>query len=185
MEKKEIKIGLSTFFLIFAIIVIIIMACFIYKLYSEKEQASIKANELDTRVETLENTIENMKNSEEKKNSTTGNTNKSTISTDNNENKTLTQNEATKILKQKFADVENIWLNPEEIFSAKEQDNEGRSEIIDYKNTILKYGTENLFNEVEKNRPWGIIYENNVYYFVGTGGARSYDGLDGFENIKI
>ena len=46
MEKKEIKISLSTFFLIFAIIIIIAMACFIYKLYKEKEQVNIKANSI-------------------------------------------------------------------------------------------------------------------------------------------
>lgn len=183
MEKKEIKISLSTFFLIFAIIIIIAMACFIYKLYKEKEQVNIKANELDTRVETLENTIDNIKTKTENENITENTS--TAISKNNNEEKILTEDEATKILKEKFANVENIWLNPTKIFNVKAQDSEGRSEIIDYKKTILKYGTENLFNEIEKNRPSGIMNENNVYYSIGAGGARAYDGLDGFENIKI
>ena len=46
------------------------MACFIYKLYKEKEQVNIKANELDTRVETLENTIDNIKTKTENENIT-------------------------------------------------------------------------------------------------------------------
>lgn len=38
MEKnKKIKISLSTFFLIIALILIILMAYFIYKIYNDKE----------------------------------------------------------------------------------------------------------------------------------------------------
>ena len=46
MEKKEIKIGLSTFFLILTLIAIVVMGIFMYKFYNEKTEQTRKANEL-------------------------------------------------------------------------------------------------------------------------------------------
>lgn len=52
--KNEIKISLSTFFLILAIIVIAVMGYFIYKFYTEKEIATNKAEELQGQISSLE-----------------------------------------------------------------------------------------------------------------------------------
>lgn len=55
-EKKVIKISLSTFFLILAIIVII-MGVFIYKLYNEKSIDTKKTTELQAKVDNLNGTL--------------------------------------------------------------------------------------------------------------------------------
>ena len=56
MEKnKKIKISLSTFFLIIALILIILMAYFIYKIYNDKEMANNKVKDLNTQVSDLKN----------------------------------------------------------------------------------------------------------------------------------
>ncbi len=190
MENKEVKMSLSTFFLIIAIIVIIIMGYFMYRLSNEKNEISIKANDLDAKVKTLENKIDNIEDAKQtenvkSENVQTENTTGSTASEKDEKSNKLSQNEALKLLKEKFAAIEKIWINPSSVFNKKGQDNEGRLEIIDCKKTILKYGTENLFLEFEKNMPELIVNEDNTYYLVNGGGARSYDGLDGFENIKI
>ena len=63
MEKKEpIKVSMSTFFLILAIIVIAVMGYFMFKLYNEKSIAEEKSNELNAKVSSLENVISNVQN---------------------------------------------------------------------------------------------------------------------------
>ena len=56
-EKKVTKISLSTFFLILAIIAIIVMGIFMYKLYNEKTEETKKSNELQTQVNSLNETV--------------------------------------------------------------------------------------------------------------------------------
>lgn len=61
MEKKEpIKVSLSTFFLIIAIIVIAVMGYFMYKLYNDKAEATKKATDLQTQVNSLNGTINDL-----------------------------------------------------------------------------------------------------------------------------
>ena len=60
MEKKEIKIGLSTFFLILTLIAIVVMGIFMYKFYNEKTEQTRKANELENQVNILNNSINNL-----------------------------------------------------------------------------------------------------------------------------
>lgn len=61
-ENKNIKISLSTFFLILAIIIIIIMGYLIYKIDNEKNMAEKQVNELNDKVINLEETINNVYN---------------------------------------------------------------------------------------------------------------------------
>lgn len=56
-EKKTIKMSLSTFFLILAIIVIIVMAYFVYKFYNEKNIETEKVSDLNNQVSSLETTV--------------------------------------------------------------------------------------------------------------------------------
>ena len=63
MEKKEIKISLSTFFLILAIIVIIIMGYAIFKLYNEKKIANNSIQELKSKTNNLEEILAEEKSS--------------------------------------------------------------------------------------------------------------------------
>lgn len=61
MEKKEpIKVSLSTFFLIIAIIVIAVMGYFIFNFYSQKVNLEKNASELNTKISNLEKTISNI-----------------------------------------------------------------------------------------------------------------------------
>lgn len=59
-EKQSIKISLSTFFLILAIIAIIIMGFFIYKLNTDKSAEIKKSNDLQSQVSTLNGTVNNL-----------------------------------------------------------------------------------------------------------------------------
>ena len=59
-EKKDTKISLSTFFLILAIIIIVIMCVFIFKLNNEKNIETQKATELEAQVNNLNGTVSNL-----------------------------------------------------------------------------------------------------------------------------
>lgn len=61
-EKKYIKVSLSTFFLIIAIIVIVILGYFTYKFYNEKNNANIEVTNLTSKLNNSESTINSIKN---------------------------------------------------------------------------------------------------------------------------
>ena len=61
MEEKNVtKISLSTFFLILAIIAIIVMGVFIYKLNNDKTAEIQKSTELQTKVNSLNGTVSDL-----------------------------------------------------------------------------------------------------------------------------
>ena len=61
MDKKEpIKISLSTFFLILAIIAIIVMGAIIYKLNNDKTAETQKSAELQSQVNSLSGTVSDL-----------------------------------------------------------------------------------------------------------------------------
>ena len=63
MEEKNVtKISLSTFFLILAIIAIIVMGVFIYKLNNDKTAEIQKSTELQAQVNSLSTTINDLQN---------------------------------------------------------------------------------------------------------------------------
>lgn len=186
-EKKSIKISLSTFFLILAIIVIIIMGYFIYKFYNDKENANNQVvtlnnqvNKLEGTVNSLQETVDNISNLNTITSSTNSPINNTTINETNTTSTKLSQKEAEKILEEKFKVAEKIWLDSENIFTKT-----NNNEIVNFDKTILNYGTQNFLNEAKKNLPWGVRNENDKYYQVECGGARGYAGFDCFENIKI
>ena len=59
-EKKETKISLSTFLLIIALIAIIVMGLFIYKLINDKNTEINKSAELQSQVDNLNGTVSNL-----------------------------------------------------------------------------------------------------------------------------
>lgn len=71
-ENKVKKISLSTFFLILAIIVIVVMAIFMYKIYNEKIEANKKSVVLQSQVNNLNETVSEL---QEKINKVTENVN--------------------------------------------------------------------------------------------------------------
>lgn len=82
MEKKEpIKVSLSTFFLIIAIIVIGVMGFFIYKLNDDKNMANNETSELNNQIRALET----KNNSLTKTNETNSNDNQTSTENENNQ----------------------------------------------------------------------------------------------------
>lgn len=59
-EKKTIKISLSTFFLILAIIAICVMGFFIYKLNDEKTTTTEQVSQLNNQIANLEDTVKSL-----------------------------------------------------------------------------------------------------------------------------
>lgn len=60
MEKKEGKISLSTIFLTIAFIVIVVMMCFMYKIYNDKEIADSKIEELTSQTNNLQSELNSL-----------------------------------------------------------------------------------------------------------------------------
>ena len=81
MEEKKVTKSLSTFFLILAIIVIAVMAIFMYKFYNEKIEANEKSAELQSQVSKLNETVSEL---QEKINKVSENNN---VSSNNNGHK--------------------------------------------------------------------------------------------------
>ena len=91
-EKKVTKISLSTFFLILAIIAIIVMGIFIYKLNNDKTVEIQKSTELQAKVNSLNGTVSNLQEKINKVSETVNvetptQANSSNASTTNNSNK--------------------------------------------------------------------------------------------------
>lgn len=81
-EKKSIKISLSTFFLILAIIAIIVMGIFIYILDKDKKAEIQKSADLQSQINSLKVTINDLQT-------------KTTIISKNNDNNSNANNSAT------------------------------------------------------------------------------------------
>ena len=91
-EKKVTKISLSTFFLILAIIVIIIMSLFLYKLNNDKTTEIEKSTELQAQVNNLNTTVSKL---QEKANTLSNTTYNHNISSENNNTSNATSSNNT------------------------------------------------------------------------------------------
>ena len=80
-EKNEAKTNVSTILLVVAIIVIITMGYFVYKLYNEKTIVTDKVSKLNSRISELENVQKNMDDSSDKINDENDNAEKSSNNT--------------------------------------------------------------------------------------------------------
>ena len=118
MEEKRSKVNIVLAVLfVLAIITICVMAIYINKLSSEKEKISAKADSLNANVNNLENTVSDL---QEKIDNVSNaiNTDKTQEKSEDNSSK-LSDEEATKLLKEKFENVEKIYLEPNKIFNTK------------------------------------------------------------------
>lgn len=154
-EKKEIKVSLTTFFLILAIIIILVMGMFIYKLSNEKTEETNKTSELQTRVNSLNNTIgdlqekidnisENINSNNSVENtSNTNNTNTSTntTTTTNNNNNNKSNSFTDKEVKKAFSDYLELGANAgcDNLLEALTE--KGKLNYRPSKDTILDDGT--------------------------------------------
>ena len=80
-EKNEAKTNVSTILLVVAIIVIITMGYFVYKLYNEKTIVTDKVSKLNSKISELENVQKNMDDSSDKINDENDNAEKSSNNT--------------------------------------------------------------------------------------------------------
>ena len=167
MEEKNVtKISLSMFFLILAIIAIIVMGIFIYKLNNDKTAEIQKSTELQAQVNNLNGNVKDLQSKIDSINNTiNSNTSsstpnqKETSNVDNQKSvftKGIYKHENTKVT---FDDTKfNIYLD--ENFSLN-----GIYEIIDNK-TIMCNISEYTFNDpdgikrhdVDKNEKWSISF---------------------------
>ena len=105
MEEKNVtKMSLSTFFLILAIIAIIVMGIFIYKLNNDKTAEIQKSTELQSQVNSLTVTVNDLQ----------GRINK-VSETANQENKNETTNNAVKVQENNSKDSNNENINKKTI----------------------------------------------------------------------
>ena len=194
-ENKITKISLSTFFLILAIIAIIVMGIFIYKLNNDKTAEIQKSNELQSQVNSLNSTVSDLQEKINKvsetvnSNSTVPNTN--TNNTSNNTNSSYTDEQVKSALAnylelQAHAGCAELLecltekgdLNydaTKDTISNKDGIHVTNIKFADYKKAMLKYVSE---NEFEKN--WTssqYIVKNDDGYLLrpeGGGGLRVY-----------
>lgn len=83
-EKQTLKISLSTFCLIIALIAIIVMGYFTYKLYNKKQTSINEINELNNQVSNLEETIKGLQEELETVSNETSHTEKNNSTSTNN-----------------------------------------------------------------------------------------------------
>ena len=141
-EKNATKISLSTFFLILAIIAIIVMGIFIYKLNNDKTTEIQKSTELQAQVNSLNGTVSDLQGKIDNI-SKTINSNNST----NTENKTNTSNNS--MIKNNTANNTEQVVKPSiGTFSVKDiTDDERNDGVIGWMNIL-----EN--NKFEIPRTW-------------------------------
>ena len=176
MNDKKSKVNIVLIILlIFAIIFICGMAGYIYILSNDKKIATTESEKLNTEIEILKNKNDELQEKIDNV-SDAVNSNK----TQENGSSKLNDEEAMNMLKKNFENLEKIYLEPDKFFEVKSD-----SEISNFTETLLKYGTEKFVKEIKNNLPWCVEMRNNKYYITNGGGAREYNGLDGFEDIKV
>lgn len=108
-EKEAIKISLSTFFLILAVIAIVIMGYFIFILNSEKNSETEKVSKLNNQISELE---EKSSNLQEKIDNISNTINSNTTNESSSQSSTLTESEALSLGNEKYQKV--LDLIPQE-----------------------------------------------------------------------
>ena len=179
--KKVTKISLSTFFLIFAIIVIIIMGIFMYKLYNERIETNERNAELETQVDKLnivanntqkeESTMENINSSSLNENINTTTTNND--NTTSNESNSFTDKQVKKCLSdflelsshancddllQILTEKGNLNYNPSKDNILDDGLVITNIKFSDYKKAMLNYVSE---DEFKKNWTSSQYFEKN------------------------
>lgn len=92
-EKKSLKISLSTTLLFLAILVIIVMA---YYIYTEKTNYNKQISELEANTTNMQNTIDNLQGKIDSMLNTINSDNNSSVENDNTDNATKIYNECEK-----------------------------------------------------------------------------------------
>ena len=186
-EKNATKISLSAFLLVLSIIVIIVMACIIYKLNNEKQLANNKVTELNKQVNVLENTVSNLQNTiSDISNTITQSNSIAEINSNSNtqtkasENKTFSNDEIKNAIQVYLDLVGACEGSPEGLLvklgltsfganTEKADNNYIKTSIkyLDYKTKMLNYMTEQCF----ENNFTKFFKNINGYLYYFDGGA--------------
>ena len=207
MEEKNVtNISLSTFFLILAIIAIIVMGIFIYKLNNDKTTEIQKSTELRSKVNSLNGTVSDLQGKINNI-SETINSNNSSESSNTINNNNSTENTTVKFSEKEIKDVLQMCLNLESaktngpgtiletlgLYKDYSNSNSEKSakktrfmktsiKFSDFKEAMLKYMTEECYQ-----KQWSDLYENEDGYLcyanVGaTGVAYKVNSIKKVEN---
>ncbi|MBR3697754.1 MAG: hypothetical protein IKM97_05820 [Clostridia bacterium] len=207
MEEKNVtNISLSTFFLILAIIAIIVMGIFIYKLNNDKTTEIQKSTELQSQVNSLNGTVSDLQGKINNI-SETINSNNSSESSNTINNNNSTENTTVKFSEKEIKDVLQMCLNLESaktngpgtiletlgLYKDYSNSNSEKSakktrfmktsiKFSDFKEAMLKYMTEECYQ-----KQWSDLYENEDGYLcyanVGaTGVAYKVNSIKKVEN---
>jgi len=113
-EKKTTSISLSTFFLILAIIAILVMGVFIYKLNNDKTAEIQKSNELQSQVNNLNGTVSDLQGKLDNISNTINSNNSKQSETNNNTNTQTPSQPAEEKIKYDvevpLSEIENIKI---------------------------------------------------------------------------
>ncbi len=169
-ENKGCGTNITTILLVLALIVIVAMGVFIVKLNKDKSEAIKKVESVEKKNSDLNQIVSELQRKIDSISETINSNGKVDI---------LSKEEAEKILKEKFDVLEKIYLKPDEFFNVKEGE-----EIKNFEETIQKYGTNNLVDDIKNNLPMCIKMEDGKYIFQPGGGERAYNGFDKFEDVR-
>ena len=193
-EKKITQISLSTFFLILAIIAIVVMGIFIYKLNNDKITEIQKSTELQSQVKSLSSTVTDLQRKIDKVSETVNSNNYTRNTTTNNTSNNNTTSFTDEQIKTALANylelqahagcdelLENLKKKGKLNYDSSKDNvfNDGKVitsiKFSDYKNAMLNYVSE---SEFRKNWTSSIsFYENSNGYLTkvqGGGGLCVY-----------
>ncbi len=198
-EKKSIKISLATFFLIIAIILIVVMAYFTYKFYNDKKVATEKVSTLNNQISNLEkeinilkedNAITTSSNSEENVNVEKQTNNSSTTSNNNNAEskyKELTEDAYKKLSNNEYFIIQSVNQSDNgkitlkgRIYEDVELGSISKDEYNSLKSSgkITLFGEEFTLGEYEAYIPGYSLKNSNGYGFYVTDSCELVDFND-------
>lgn len=178
-EKKVTKISLSTFFLILAVIAIVIMGVLIYKINNDKIAETNKSNELQTKVNSLEGKANELQ--------VKINTVSQTVNSNNTENtvsNTTVTN--TEVKKYTYSDIAGTYKGTSK---NNDESNDGYSDRH-YELNLFENGTFSYENY--SDTPNGKIGNYTIVddtitlnYWFSTGSDTSLDVANGKKTLKL
>ena len=128
-EKKVTKISMSTFFLILALIAIIVMGIFIYKLNNDKTTEIKKSTQLQTQVANLNETVSDL---QEKINNISNTiNNKNTDDNTSNNSEKLTLSSINKRLYQLYSNQRYVLLMDDNTYDTNQDFLKKKTYILD------------------------------------------------------
>lgn len=133
-EKKTIKISMSTFFLIIAIIAICIMGYFLYSSNTKTNDMISKEKELNAKIAKLEDDIASKQTQISATSNTvnSGNTNSNKVNNDNNDNSTI-ENNLT------FSSLSGVYVGDAKVEPGTTPDGETEVTLYLYENGSFEY----------------------------------------------